>query len=109
MSNIYVVTTGNGTAYATPSVIFNTGETFDLYANADPGATLDDITAREQHGWSIAVYTQPAQTITYNADWGDVTIYVTFSGGDPPPPPPPYIPAWFIAAVAKKKKRRHLE
>lgn len=103
MSNVYVNYTGNGYAYVdnpTP----NPGDPFTLYAYEDPGETLDDITAVEEHGYSVAMATTNVQTLTYNAIWGSyITINVIFSGGTPPPP---VFPAWLIALLSRRQKKR---
>ena len=78
MSNIYVNVTGNGTGYVdnpTP----NNGDVITIYAYADPGATLIDVTMQSQYGYYIAVWVQPVQTVAYDSSWGDCTIDITFS------------------------------
>lgn len=102
MSNINVIASGNGTAYCIPAVVYNTGESIELYANPSLGATLDDIVMYEQHGWSVAVSVTTYQVITYDQSWGDCTIYVTFSGGSPPPPPPTPFLNWLIPIIKKR-------
>lgn len=79
MSNIYVNSTGNGTAYVDNPNPTYTGEVITIYAYADSGATLLDILMWDQNDYSIAVAVAPVQQIAYNADWGDCTIDVTFS------------------------------
>lgn len=99
MSDVYVNVSGNGYAYVdNPNP--NPGEMFTLYAYEDPGETLDDITATEEHGYSVAMSTINVQTLEYRAIWGSfINIYVVFSGGSPPPPPI-FNPA--MAAVFKR-------
>lgn len=101
MSNIYVSVSGNGYAYVDNSSPSG-GETITLYAVADAGETLDDITARDYQGYAIALATVPQQTFTYNSAWGDMYISVVFSGSPTPPTP---TPGWMWAILFKRKRR----
>lgn len=105
MSEIFVLVSGNGIAWVDNAYPWD-GDTVTLTAQPDLDATLDDITARESHGWAVALATTTVQTFTYDDSWGDLTIYVTFSGGSPPPPPPPEIPAWLIGLMSKKNQEK---
>lgn len=102
MSNIYVNSSGNGYAYVDNSSPVQ-GDNVTLYCVPDPGETLDDVTATDYQGYSIALATTPVQSFIYQDAWQDMTIYVTFSGGTPPPPPPD--PPWKWAILFKKKRR----
>ena len=78
MSNIYVISLGNGYAYVyNPNP--NNGDVINIYADPDPGETLLYLTMVDQNGYSIAIYVQQIQTLTYNSSWGDCTITATFS------------------------------
>lgn len=103
MSEIFVLTSGNGTAYVDNAYPLD-GDTVTLYAYPDPGETLDDITARESHGYAVALSTTSMQSFTYRSVWNDLTIYVTFSGGTPPFPS---IIEWLIPVIKKKLNRKH--
>lgn len=83
MSNIYVVSSGNGSAYV-DNPAPNNGEIVTIYAYADPGATLDDLYMTDQNGAYIAISVTPVQQISYNSAWGNCTITAQFSvgGGD---------------------------
>ena len=104
MSEIFVLVTGNGIAWVDNAYPFD-GDTVTLTAQPDLGANLDDITARESHGWAVALATTTTQSFVYDESWGDLTIYVTFSGGGPPPPPPTTIPVWLIMKMAENNRR----
>lgn len=78
MSNIYVNVTGNGTGWVdnpTP----NNGDIITIYAYANTGATLIDVTMQSQYGYYIAVSVVPVQQIAYDSSWGDCTIDITCS------------------------------
>ena len=103
MSSVMVNVTGNGTAYVdNPSP--NIGDTVTLYAYPNSPDTLDDITAMDEWGYSIALATTNVQSFTYQAAYGDIVyISVVFSGVTPPPPPPfaqKYI--WLLAKAAQR-------
>ena len=101
MSNIWVNSTGNGSAYVdNPQPVG--GETITLYCTPDPGETLDDVTAVDYQGYSIALATVQQQTFTYQAAWNDMTITVAFSGS----PTPPTSQAWMWALLLKKRFKR---
>lgn len=76
MANIWVQYTGDGTAWVnnpTPNI----GEEVTLYAIPDDGATLDDIEAWDEYGYSVALYVQEEQNFICNSN--TITIQVTFS------------------------------
>ena len=78
MSNIYVNVIGQGTAYVdnpTP----NNGDVITIFAYANPGAQLLDLTMVDQNGHSIAINVTPVQMLAYDGSWGDCTITATFS------------------------------
>lgn len=102
MSEIFVLTSGNGYAYVDNAYPFE-GDTVTLYAYPDTGETLDDVYAYESHGYSVALAVTQEQSFTYHESWGDLTIYVFFSGGGEPEPP---IWRWFIPVINKMKRRR---
>lgn len=78
MSNIYVNVTGNGTGYVdNPNP--NNGDIITIYAYANSGATLLDVTMQSQYGYYIAVGITPVQQVQYDSSWGDCTIDITFS------------------------------
>lgn len=78
MSNIYVNVTGNGTGWVdNPNP--NNGDIITIYAYADSGATLLDVTMQSQYGYYIAVSVTPVQQISYDSSWGDCTIDITCS------------------------------
>ena len=99
MSNIWVSSYGNGSAWVDNPQPAD-GDTITLYANADPGETLDDITATDYQGYAIALATTPVQTFVYQAAWNDMYINVFFSGSTPPP-----TPLWLWAILFKRKRR----
>lgn len=104
MSDIYVSSTGNGTAYVdNPSPNF--GELFTLYAIPNAPDTLEDIEARDENGLYIAMDPDAQeQTLRYREEWGSyITINVTFSNIEPPPPPAPNITK-LIAIIKQKDK-----
>lgn len=105
MGFIWVNVTGSGNAYVDNPSPFD-GDTITLYANADPGETLQDITARDSQGFAIALATVPVQTFIYNDAWGDVTISVEFSGTTPPGPTPGTVPLWLLFKIAELWKMR---
>ena len=76
MSDIYVEYEGGGTAWVSNSHP-NIGEQVTLYAIPFAGATLDDIEAWDEGGYSIALSVQEEQTFTCNSQV--ITIHVTFS------------------------------
>ena len=99
---IRVSSTGNGTAHVDNPQPAD-GENFTLYAIPASGETLEDITARDSHGYSIAMMVTQVYTYTYNeTSWGNrIDISVEFSGTTPPPPPTPqtikfdhHMPIW---------------
>ena len=76
MANIWVQYTGDGTAWVsnpTPNI----GEQITLYAIPADGATLDDIEAWDEYGYSVALYVQEEQDFICNSN--TITIQVTFS------------------------------
>ena len=89
-NTISVISSGNGTAYVDVTHPID-GQNFTLYAIPASGETLDDITARDSHGYSIAMMVVQQYTYTYDeTNWGNrIAINVEFSGTTPPPPPPP--------------------
>lgn len=100
MSNIWVTSTGNGSAYVdNPQPV--DGDVITLYCTPDPGETLDDVTATDFQGYAIALATVPVQTFTYQAAWNDMYINVVFSGSPGPTP----IPFWLWAILFKRKRR----
>ena len=100
MSEIHVNWSGNGYAYVDNYFpIENTNIT--LTCVPDEGETLDDVTARSEYGWAIALATQEVQTFPYDTSWGDMYIEVVFSGTTPPPTPE----FWKWAILFKRKRR----
>ena len=99
MSVISVTYSGNGVAYAVPSVV-NGGETVTLTCTPDPGETLIDIVAYDEHGYSVALSVVTVQTFTYNATLGNVFITVTFSSTTPPGPGPGRVGPWLYKKIA---------
>lgn len=105
---IIVSTTGDGTAYVdNPNPL--DGASFTLYATPASGETLQDITARDSHGYSIAMQVVPQYTYTYNeTSWGNyINIYVEFSGTPPIPPTPTLreehsMPIWMYPHLRRK-------
>lgn len=104
MGYINVVVSGNGGAWVdNPNPVNGDPVTLNAYPYA--GETLDDIYAIDQGGHSIALDpTLNQQTFYYDADWGTMTIYVTFSGGTPPPHPTT-LPAWLIVLLKQKRSK----
>lgn len=76
MSDIWVEYEGGGTAWVNNNHP-NIGEEVTLYAIPFTGATLDDIQAWDEHGYSVALYVQEEQTFICNSQ--TITIHVTFS------------------------------
>lgn len=111
-NQIFVTSTGNGYAYAVPSLV-NDGDQFILYAIPETGETLDDITAETATGQSIAMSVQQQETYTYNQQfWGNfIHILVEFSGETPPVPPTPTptilkkigMPIWEYPALKNRR------
>lgn len=111
-NQIMVTSTGNGSAYAVPSLV-NDGDPFTLYALPETSETLDDITAVASNGQYIAMAVQ--QQYTYNYDqtnWGNyIHIMVEFSGETPPVPPEPTptikrkigMPIWEYPALKNRR------
>ena len=85
MSEIILNVYGNGIAYVDNNYPID-GDIVTLQANEDPGEELLDITARESHGYAVALATTNLQSFTYQGSWGDLTIDVYFSGSTPPSP-----------------------
>lgn len=102
MSNIFVYSTGNGSAWVDNPTPVN-GDIITLYAYANSPDVLYDINATDQDGHSIALPVTPVQMFSYQGSWGDMTIYVTFTGS-PPPPPPIGLPAWLICILSKGRR-----
>ena len=104
MGFIFVNVQGAGTAYVdNPNPVNNDPVT--LFATPDPGDTLNDIYAQDEYGHYIALdpnLTQ--QTFTYNSAWGNVSIYVEFSGSYPPQPTG--ILYWLLFKIAERNKIR---
>ena len=102
MSYIWVSHTGNGIAYVDNASPLD-GDNVTLYATPDSGETLQDIYALDSGGHYIAMSVTQVQTFTYHSSWGDVSIYVEFSGTTPPTPT---LPLWLIAVMKKITERR---
>ena len=87
--SIYVTTSGNGTAYAMPTVV-NTGDTYDLTCTPASGESLIDIVAMEiSTGMYIAIpVVTGTQTVPFNSA-SNISISVSFTGTPPTPPTPP--------------------
>ena len=101
-NHISVNITGNGSAYVTNPTPAD-GDSFTLYAIPASGETLVDITARDSHGYSIAMVVAQSYTYTYDeTNWGNnIIISVEFTGQTPPTPPTPtsgwkqhHMPIW---------------
>lgn len=82
---IYVNSSGNGTAYVSNPNPAD-GETVTLYAIPSSGATLLDLIAVDDGGYSIAISVQEQQQITYRAYWINMYVTATFSGSPSPSP-----------------------
>lgn len=80
MSNIYVISSGNGSAYV-DNPYPNNGEIVTIYAYPASGEQILDLYMQDQNGYYIAVSQVPVQQISYDASWGDCTITVQFSSG----------------------------
>lgn len=78
MSSIYVNTIGNGSAWVDNPNPEN-GDIITIFAYADDGAQLLDLTMQDQNGAYIAIFVQPSQQLQYDGSWGDCTITATFS------------------------------
>ena len=100
MSFIWVNVTGSGTAYVDNPNPIN-GDVVTLYAYPDTGETIRDVTARESHGYAVAI--APFDPFVYHESWGDLTINVEFSGTTPPTPS---LPVWLIVVLKKITERR---
>lgn len=100
MSEIFVITSGNGVAWVDNAYPFD-GDSVTLYAQPDLGETLDDVYAYESHGYGVAVGV--GQPFIYHDSWGDLTIYVIFSGGSPPVPEP--FPAWLLFKISENNRQ----
>lgn len=100
MSEIIMDISGNGDAYVNNSYPYD-GETITLTCTPAEGETLDDVTATDSHGYSIALATQEEQTFVYREIWGDMTIHVIFSGQPPVPPVPE---SWLWAILFNRRK-----
>lgn len=89
-NQVFVTSTGNGYAYASPSIM-NDGDSFTIYAIPATGETLNDITATDANGYSIAMAVQQQASYIYNqTSWGTyIHVMVEFSGNTPPVPPTP--------------------
>lgn len=94
MSNITVISVGDGSAYVDNPHPLN-GEIFTLYCEPIPMGNLDDIQATDSHGYYIALPVQTPLPITYQSTWGDVEILVIFKDS------PFYA---FLGFFAKKKR-----
>ena len=71
------------------------GEDFTIYAQPDNHCQLVDLYMVESHGWSVAITVTEVQTMPYNSDWGDCTIYAEFTSW-----------TWPFYLLFKKKKHR---
>lgn len=78
MSSISILKTGYGQCTVSNYSPAD-GEEFTIYALADLHNSILDLYATEQHGYVIALYLIPEQTLTYDASWGDVVITCNFS------------------------------
>ena len=78
MSKITVISNGDGYAYVTNPDPLD-GMDFDLICTPFTGEMLIDIVAYDANGYSVALYVQPTQTITWNDTWVTLEITVTFS------------------------------
>lgn len=102
MSSVMVNVTGNGSAYV-DNPYPNPGETVTLYAHPNAPDTLDDITAMDEWGYSIALATVEVQSFTYQAAYGDIVyISVIFTGVTPPEPPFAQKYIWLLAKAAQR-------
>lgn len=104
MGSITLIVSGNGQAFVS-NTSPSDGELVTLDAWPYAGETLDDIYAIDYQGHSIALNpTLNQQQFTYYDAWGNMTIYVTFSGGTPPPHPT-YLPPWLIVLLKQKRSK----
>ena len=98
---IEVIASGNGTAYV-DNPVAGPGDSFTLYAYADPGSELEDITAIDSHGYYIAMALEEEYTYTYQEAYGAyITIFVTFTGGEPPR----RFPYWLVMGMKKNNQK----
>lgn len=101
MGQIYVAVTGNGSGgVSNPSPV--EGDIVTVYAFPYSGETLTDLYAVDGGGHSIALAVVQEQTFEYHDYYGNITIYVEFSGS----PIPPTMPAWLIPVLKKAIRRR---
>ena len=106
MSSISCTYTGNGYAYT--SVKFITyGLDFTIYAIPYENETLEDLIMTDQWDNQIAISLTEEQTISYDANWGNIYIFARFSENEPIPDNPPQPPLWYkfpwlIAKVAQQ-------
>ena len=110
---IFCSSSGNGRCYAVPtSHDAQLGETFTIYAQPYGSDTLESLTARDSHGYAVAI--EFAEQYTYDASRFPYDMWVTaaFSGEEPPPPPPPTptesqrtkLPIWMYPRVRYRRK-----
>lgn len=92
---IIVNSSGNGIAYVSDSNP-EPGQWVTLYAYPNQGATLDDISATDEYGYSIAMSLSQEQSFRYQSAWGTMIITVSFSGTIPPTPTFPY---WLLFKI----------
>ena len=103
MSKITLVVSGNGTAWV-DDVDPEPNQVFTLYAYANPPDDLYDIRAQDENGYWIAMQVTPVAQYQYNAAWGNITIYVDFTGTTPPQPP--QLMYWLLAKAAQNWRMR---
>ena len=78
MSKITVISNGDGYAYVTNPDPLD-GEDFQIICVPSTGETLEDLVAVDANGYSVALYVQPTQTLTWNDTWITLEITATFS------------------------------
>ena len=105
-NNIYVTSTGNGTAYAQPNAV-EVGDTFTIHAIPNPPDEILLIQGWTADGYSIAMGQGQEEQYTYDITFGDhISVDVQFSGDTPVPPTPvakSKMPLWMYA-----KRRRYI-
>lgn len=99
---IQIHSSGDGTAYVND---YNPepNQWVTLFAYPNSGETLNDITATDAQGHSIAMSVSQEQSFRYNSSWGTMHIYVTFSGSGPTPPTPTF-PYWLLFKIRDGNK-----
>ena len=107
MSKISVEITGNGSAYVSNPDPPNMTEV-TLFAYPQPEEALVDITSMTEYAGSVALSLTQVQKFTYDDAWGEMTIYVNFTGITPPEPPQPPVAIRLLWMLAKSSSKWRL-